>query len=213
MVGPCPCGMFPCHGGYQCCAWPPAPAPSSHLYGASYDDAGDYYSTNDYSSPSVDCTLSLGTPATRRSSGSDTQERRRSNFCGWDFLQTKHSSSSTSSSSRKSSSHRSANSCSNGSSGAGADPLLARRCTNCDTTSTPLWRNGPRGPKSLCNACGIRYKKEERRATAAAAASNVAYLGGGGGGESLDGHVAPTAAGYYNGGWNQYFLHVHDYTH
>uniref|UniRef100_A0A6N2N9Z9 GATA-type domain-containing protein n=1 Tax=Salix viminalis TaxID=40686 RepID=A0A6N2N9Z9_SALVM len=47
------------------------------------------------------------------------------------------------------------------------DPLLARRCANCDTTSTPLWRNGPRGPKSLCNACGIRFKKEERRATAA----------------------------------------------
>ncbi|CAD6271167.1 unnamed protein product [Miscanthus lutarioriparius] len=44
-----------------------------------------------------------------------------------------------------------------------------RRCANCDTTSTPLWRNGPRGPKSLCNACGIRYKKEERRAAAAVA--------------------------------------------
>uniref|UniRef100_A0A0E0L5V8 GATA-type domain-containing protein n=1 Tax=Oryza punctata TaxID=4537 RepID=A0A0E0L5V8_ORYPU len=46
---------------------------------------------------------------------------------------------------------------------------LPRRCANCDTTSTPLWRNGPRGPKSLCNACGIRYKKEERRAAAAVA--------------------------------------------
>ncbi|KAI6680713.1 hypothetical protein NL676_034594 [Syzygium grande] len=57
---------------------------------------------------------------------------------------------------------------------AASDPLLARRCANCDTTSTPLWRNGPRGPKSLCNACGIRFKKEERRATAAAAS------GGGG---------------------------------
>ncbi|CAH8351643.1 unnamed protein product [Eruca vesicaria subsp. sativa] len=45
----------------------------------------------------------------------------------------------------------------------GGDTLLDRRCTNCDTTSTPLWRNGPRGPKSLCNACGIRFKKEEKR--------------------------------------------------
>ncbi|MCD7454515.1 hypothetical protein HAX54_025136 [Datura stramonium] len=52
------------------------------------------------------------------------------------------------------------------------DPLVARRCANCDTTSTPLWRNGPRGPKSLCNACGIRFKKEERRASAAAATAN-----------------------------------------
>ncbi|CAH9105674.1 unnamed protein product [Cuscuta europaea] len=41
--------------------------------------------------------------------------------------------------------------------------VVPRRCTKCRTTSTPLWRNGPRGPKSLCNACGIRYRKEERR--------------------------------------------------
>uniref|UniRef100_M8C866 Uncharacterized protein n=1 Tax=Aegilops tauschii TaxID=37682 RepID=M8C866_AEGTA len=47
---------------------------------------------------------------------------------------------------------------------AGHDQLLDRRCANCGTASTPLWRNGPRGPKSLCNACGIRFKKEERRA-------------------------------------------------
>ncbi|KAG5412642.1 hypothetical protein IGI04_000209 [Brassica rapa subsp. trilocularis] len=51
--------------------------------------------------------------------------------------------------------------------GGGGNNLGARRCANCDTTSTPLWRNGPSGPKSLCNACGIRFKKEERRATAA----------------------------------------------
>lgn len=43
-----------------------------------------------------------------------------------------------------------------------------RKCANCDTTTTPLWRNGPKGPKSLCNACGIRYKKEERRTAACA---------------------------------------------
>ncbi|XP_058070724.1 uncharacterized protein LOC131219540 [Magnolia sinica] len=39
-----------------------------------------------------------------------------------------------------------------------------RKCVKCETTTTPLWRNGPKGSKSLCNACGIRYKKEERRA-------------------------------------------------
>ncbi|EFJ20692.1 hypothetical protein SELMODRAFT_451362 [Selaginella moellendorffii] len=35
----------------------------------------------------------------------------------------------------------------------------SRSCTQCGATKTPLWRNGPCGPKSLCNACGIRYKK------------------------------------------------------
>uniref|UniRef100_A0A7S3EJE3 GATA-type domain-containing protein n=1 Tax=Rhodosorus marinus TaxID=101924 RepID=A0A7S3EJE3_9RHOD len=32
-------------------------------------------------------------------------------------------------------------------------------CINCRTTSTPMWRAGPAGPKSLCNACGLRWKK------------------------------------------------------
>ncbi|CAL0330307.1 unnamed protein product [Lupinus luteus] len=42
-----------------------------------------------------------------------------------------------------------------------------RVCSDCHTTKTPLWRSGPRGPKSLCNACGIRQRKA-RRAMAAA---------------------------------------------
>ncbi|XP_068649358.1 putative GATA transcription factor 22 isoform X2 [Aristolochia californica] len=43
-----------------------------------------------------------------------------------------------------------------------------RVCSDCNTTKTPLWRSGPQGPKSLCNACGIRQRKA-RRAMAAAA--------------------------------------------
>ncbi|WCJ43012.1 GATA transcription factor 15 [Euphorbia peplus] len=35
-------------------------------------------------------------------------------------------------------------------------------CSDCKTTKTPLWRVGPAGPKSLCNACGIRYRKKRR---------------------------------------------------
>ncbi|URE42403.1 hypothetical protein MUK42_25727 [Musa troglodytarum] len=46
---------------------------------------------------------------------------------------------------------------------------VIRVCSDCNTTKTPLWRSGPRGPKSLCNACGIRQRKA-RRAMAAAAA-------------------------------------------
>lgn len=47
-----------------------------------------------------------------------------------------------------------------------------RVCSDCNTTKTPLWRSGPKGPKSLCNACGIRQRKARRAAAAAAAATN-----------------------------------------
>ncbi|KAG6504047.1 GATA transcription factor 4-like [Zingiber officinale] len=33
-----------------------------------------------------------------------------------------------------------------------------RSCTHCESESTPQWRTGPLGPKTLCNACGVRYK-------------------------------------------------------
>lgn len=48
-----------------------------------------------------------------------------------------------------------------------------RVCSDCNTTKTPLWRSGPKGPKSLCNACGIRQRKARRAAAAAAAASTT----------------------------------------
>ncbi|CAH8314917.1 unnamed protein product [Eruca vesicaria subsp. sativa] len=107
-----------------------------------------------HSSPyaSVDCTLSLGTPSTRLYNDDDDRRlsSHTSNTLGWDFL------------------HGAKKGCGRGD---GGNNLLPRRCANCDTTTTPLWRNGPRGPKSLCNACGIRFKKEERRASTTGAAS------------------------------------------
>lgn len=73
------------------------------------------------------------------------------------------------------------------------DKDTKRSCTDCQTTTTPLWRGGPAGPRvinfsflnssifcymytfnltvfswkflnfqSLCNACGIRYRKKRR---------------------------------------------------
>ncbi|CAN4093012.1 unnamed protein product [Withania somnifera] len=38
-----------------------------------------------------------------------------------------------------------------------------KSCSGCHTTRTPLWRSGPTGPKSLCNACGIKYNKKRRQ--------------------------------------------------
>ncbi|KAL7610145.1 hypothetical protein Lser_V15G14185 [Lactuca serriola] len=35
---------------------------------------------------------------------------------------------------------------------------VVRRCTHCASEKTPQWRTGPLGPKTLCNACGVRFK-------------------------------------------------------
>ncbi|XP_059431359.1 GATA transcription factor 29 isoform X2 [Corylus avellana] len=50
----------------------------------------------------------------------------------------------------------------------------SKRCTNynCGTNNTPMWRKGPLGPKSLCNACGIKYRKEEEKRKARGAAEH-----------------------------------------
>lgn len=83
---------------------------------------------------SVDCTLSLGTPSTRLCNDDDDRRfsSHTSNALGsWDFLH----------GAKKGG-------------GGGGNNLIARRCANCDTTSTPLWRNGPRGPKVI-NMCPL----------------------------------------------------------
>lgn len=41
--------------------------------------------------------------------------------------------------------------------GSGGTQTL-RRCSHCQVQKTPQWRTGPMGPKTLCNACGVRYK-------------------------------------------------------
>ncbi|KAF8406899.1 hypothetical protein HHK36_006020 [Tetracentron sinense] len=54
--------------------------------------------------------------------------------------------------------------------------ISIRTCSDCYTTKTPLWRSGPQGPKSLCNACGIRQRKARRAMAAAAAAESGTIL-------------------------------------
>ncbi|OVA10125.1 zinc finger protein [Macleaya cordata] len=36
--------------------------------------------------------------------------------------------------------------------------VAVRKCLHCEITKTPQWRAGPMGPKTLCNACGVRFK-------------------------------------------------------
>lgn len=36
--------------------------------------------------------------------------------------------------------------------------VAVKKCTHCEVTKTPQWREGPMGPKTLCNACGVRYR-------------------------------------------------------
>lgn len=54
---------------------------------------------------------------------------------------------------------------------------VIRVCSDCNTTKTPLWRSGPCGPKSLCNACGIRQRKARRAMMASGASTDGAKVG------------------------------------
>lgn len=36
---------------------------------------------------------------------------------------------------------------------------MDKQCVECGATQTPQWREGPAGPKTLCNACGVRYNR------------------------------------------------------
>ena len=36
---------------------------------------------------------------------------------------------------------------------------MTRGCLECNRLKTSQWREGPLGPRTLCNACGMRYRK------------------------------------------------------
>ncbi|GBG00163.1 hypothetical protein Rsub_12982 [Raphidocelis subcapitata] len=43
----------------------------------------------------------------------------------------------------------------------GGGGVPGKVCCECGATSTPQWREGPHGPKTLCNACGVRYQRSQ----------------------------------------------------
>ncbi|KAH9906567.1 hypothetical protein F4778DRAFT_657132 [Xylariomycetidae sp. FL2044] len=48
-------------------------------------------------------------------------------------------------------------------------------CTDCGTLDSPEWRKGPSGPKTLCNACGLRWAKKEKKKNANGGGGNTAH--------------------------------------
>lgn len=46
-----------------------------------------------------------------------------------------------------------------------ADTGNIKACAQCGATKTPQWREGPEGPKTLCNACGVKRCRQVRSAT------------------------------------------------
>ncbi|KAL6056472.1 GATA zinc finger domain-containing protein 10 [Balamuthia mandrillaris] len=40
---------------------------------------------------------------------------------------------------------------------------LDHRCAMCGATKTPEWRKGPKGPRTLCNACGLHFSRHTKR--------------------------------------------------
>uniref|UniRef100_A0A0W0G3V0 White collar photoreceptors-like protein n=1 Tax=Moniliophthora roreri TaxID=221103 RepID=A0A0W0G3V0_MONRR len=54
-------------------------------------------------------------------------------------------------------------------------------CVTCGRTDSPEWRKGPLGPKTLCNACGLRWAKQQRKTDDAGAGGGVGAGDSGGG--------------------------------
>lgn len=61
-------------------------------------------------------------------------------------------------------------------------------CADCGTLDSPEWRKGPKGPKTLCNACGLRWAKKEKK-------KGGDEGGGGGGGEQQQQVPRPASSG------------------
>jgi len=42
-------------------------------------------------------------------------------------------------------------------------PKSKRKCEFCGTMETPMWRRGPTGKGTLCNACGVKWSLKFRK--------------------------------------------------
>lgn len=63
-------------------------------------------------------------------------------------------------------------------------------CTDCGTLDSPEWRRGPSGPKTLCNACGLRWAKKEKKKSGGPSGGETQGSGSGGGGTTVNSGTA-----------------------
>jgi PAS domain S-box-containing protein len=74
-------------------------------------------------------------------------------------------------------------------------------CTDCGTLDSPEWRRGPSGPKTLCNACGLRWAKKEKKRGGGGETGTSGSGGGGTTGTTGAGHGGNTvSSGGQSGG-------------
>ena len=75
-------------------------------------------------------------------------------------------------------------------------PATGRACVECGATQTPQWREGPAGPKTLCNACGVRYNRLRAKGGGPELSfKKKAPSSGGAGASAAKKKRAPTAGG------------------
>ncbi|KAK8201391.1 white collar 2 type of transcription factor [Zalaria obscura] len=65
-------------------------------------------------------------------------------------------------------------------------------CADCGTLDSPEWRKGPKGPKTLCNACGLRWAKKEKKRQGTDHGSGQSGGGAGTGGMIPQAGMTPT---------------------
>ncbi|KAJ3203389.1 blue light receptor [Dinochytrium kinnereticum] len=71
-------------------------------------------------------------------------------------------------------------------------PVEELFCRQCGSTSSPEWRKGPLGPKTLCNACGLAYSKKLQKEKKRMQKMADADGGGGGGGDGKESGGKPS---------------------
>ncbi|EXJ83480.1 hypothetical protein A1O1_07103 [Capronia coronata CBS 617.96] len=65
-------------------------------------------------------------------------------------------------------------------------------CTDCGTLDSPEWRKGPNGPKTLCNACGLRWAKREKKRSGVGVSTKDETASTGANASSTPGNAAAT---------------------